>query len=263
MRSLFSATAAVALFSAALHAQPELGRNDTTWSWSKKLDAGQLFRVRNLNGSVDVTASADAQVHVRAEKSWRRGDPSEVHFSVVESTQGVTVCALWFDDVCSEDGSDHRRGDHGNRESHVSVHFLVQLPKGVQIGAYTVNGSVDVRDATAAVRAGSVNGSVNVVTATGPVNATSVNGNVRARLAGLGQGDMDFTTVNGSVDVSLPEPLDAEVDFRTVNGNLSSDWPMQVSGRMSPREIAATIGKGGRRLHLRTVNGNAELRKLR
>ncbi len=262
IRSTMAAIAAAALLSPTLHAQADLGRNDTTWTWARKMDAGQWFHVRDLNGSVDVTASADAQVHVRAEKSWRRGDATEVHFSVVESAEGVTVCALWFDDVCSEDGTDHRRGDHGDRNSHVSVHFLVQVPKGVRIGAHTVNGGVDVRDASAPVRAGSVNGNVSVATSAGPVDATSVNGSVRARLAALGQGDMDFTTVNGSVEVSVPEPFDAEVDFRTVNGNLYSDWPMQVSGRMSTRQIDATIGKGGRRVHLRTVNGNAELRKL-
>jgi hypothetical protein len=34
-----------------------------------------------------------------------------------------------------------------------------------------------------------------------------------------------------------------------------------VSGRINPRRIRATIGSGGRRISLETVNGSVELRK--
>jgi DUF4097 and DUF4098 domain-containing protein YvlB len=46
-----------------------------------------------------------------------------------------------------------------------------------------------------------------------------------------------------------------------VNGSLTSDFPIMVQGRMNPRRIRATIGKGGRRIRLETVNGSVELRK--
>jgi len=47
-----------------------------------------------------------------------------------------------------------------------------------------------------------------------------------------------------------------------VNGSISSDFPLTVSGKLSPRHIRATIGSGGRELRLHTVNGSIELRKL-
>jgi hypothetical protein len=49
--------------------------------------------------------------------------------------------------------------------------------------------------------------------------------------------------------------------MRTVNGHVSSDFPMTVNGRISPRRITATIGRGGMRLDLSTTNGSIELRR--
>ena len=78
----------------------------------------------------------------------------------------------------------------------------------------------------------------------------------------LGNGDLEFSTVNGSITVELPERLDADLRMTTVNGTLSSrDYPLTVTGRFSPQNLRATIGKGGTRLSFSTVNGNVELRK--
>jgi hypothetical protein len=49
--------------------------------------------------------------------------------------------------------------------------------------------------------------------------------------------------------------------MRTVNGRVSSDFPLTLSGRINPRHIRATVGKGGRRLRFSTVNGSVDLRK--
>ena len=77
----------------------------------------------------------------------------------------------------------------------------------------------------------------------------------------LGTGDLEYSTVNGSIEIEVPANLDADLDMRTVNGSLTADFPITVQGRVNPRRMRATIGKGGRRLRLETVNGSVELRK--
>jgi DUF4097 and DUF4098 domain-containing protein YvlB len=77
----------------------------------------------------------------------------------------------------------------------------------------------------------------------------------------LGDKDLEFETVNGGIEVYVPDGLDAEVDMRTVNGGVTSDFPLTVTGRINTRHIRATIGKGGRRLEFRTVNGSVKLLK--
>ena len=64
-------------------------------------------------------------------------------------------------------------------------------------------------------------------------------------------------------DFELPEELNADLRMTTVNGTLSSrDFPLTVSGRFSPQNLRATIGKGGRLLRMSSGNGDLELRKM-
>ncbi len=65
-------------------------------------------------------------------------------------------------------------------------------------------------------------------------------------------------TVNGAASV---DGVTSEVHASTVNGRFQPDWPVTISGRIDPRHLRATLGKGGRRIRLSTVNGNVELRK--
>jgi len=62
----------------------------------------------------------------------------------------------------------------------------------------------------------------------------------------------------GSTDA---DDIDAEVDLSTVNGRFLTDFPVTISGRIDPRRLRATLGKGGPRIRLSTTNGNVELRK--
>ncbi|NNG17091.1 MAG: DUF4097 family beta strand repeat protein, partial [Gemmatimonadales bacterium] len=96
----------------------------------------------------------------------------------------------------------------------------------------------------------------------GHTEATTVNGGIRASMGSADwSGTVDFHTVNGNIDLTLPSNLSAEVRAGTVNGDISTDFPLTVRGRFGPRRISGTIGDGGRRLDLETVNGNISLRK--
>jgi DUF4097 and DUF4098 domain-containing protein YvlB len=112
------------------------------------------------------------------------------------------------------------------------------------------------------VRANTVNGSVDAVSSGGPVQARTVNGSVHVTMGRFdGNQDLDFSSVNGSVIAEFAGDVDADIDLRTVNGRFQTDWPVTISGRIDPRHLRATLGKGGPMIKLSTVNGNVELRK--
>lgn len=271
IRIVFAAAAALVVAAAAGAQdtrQDTRSENGDTFNWQGRVAPGSWLRVSNLNGAVDVVAADGDVAQVHADKEWRRGDPRAVRFEVKQEGGNVTICALWnADDTCEENGmrSHDRRNDRGDRgdRNDVSVHFTVKLPRGVKVAATTVNGGVSVSDASAEVVATSVNGKVDASTSAGSVRATTVNGDMRVRMSSLpADGDLEFTTVNGSITVEVPARFDADIDMSTVNGSLKSDFPMTVTGRIDPRHMRATIGNGGRRLRLRTVNGSVTLRKL-
>ncbi|MGK2962755.1 MAG: DUF4097 family beta strand repeat-containing protein [Gemmatimonadaceae bacterium] len=287
MKKLFviAALVAAAMAPSAVVSQ-ELGRNQETWTWTGRVESGKWFRLSSVNGPVSVEASRDNMVHVRAEKEVRRGAVTDVAFQVVETGGDVRVCALWRRDYCDDEGHHSRRnddddGDRRNR-SDVRVTFTISVPAGVRVSAGTVNGEMIVRNVTSDVRASTVNGrvevanaggevrattvngAVEVTTRNGPVNASTVNGDIDVRMnSAPGDGAMKFKTVNGSVTLRMPESLDANVEMGTMHGSISSDYPVQLSGRFGPRRAQGTIGRGGRRIELETLNGSVSLKKER
>jgi hypothetical protein len=248
-------------------ATPALAQQGSDFRWEGAVRSGRWVRVQNINGDVDVVAASGDRVEITAVKRGR-GDPETVRIEVTRygpNDEDVFVCAIWNDATCdAERGyqSPKRRNRHHDDEDEVEVTFTVRVPRGVNVNAGTVNGGVDVRGVTGEVHAASVNGGVDAVSDGGPVTASTVNGSIRASMRSLGSGDLEFTTVNGSITVELPEELHADLRMTTVNGTLSSrDFPMTVSGRFSPQNLRATIGRGGTRLSFTTVNGNVEIRK--
>lgn len=265
MRSLIVAATLLAttLIARPTHAQE---KEDNSFKWSGDIQSGHRLYARNLNGSIKVEAGSGSKLDITARKHWRRGNPDDVKIVVTQvgANKGdVVVCALWKgQSSCDEDGY-HGRKDNDNGwwgdKNDVSVEIIVKVPAGVNIEATSVNGSVDVDGATAEVIAKSVNGGVSAYS-TGPVKASSVNGGVRARTGAITQ-RTEFSSVNGSITLEIPSDSNLDLEMKTVNGSLDSDFPLQVQGRINPKSIRASIGKGGATLKLSTVNGSIRLRK--
>ena len=257
----------VLLAPAVVSAQTRQNQRDA-FTLSERVPAGQWIRVRNVNGEMRVRASTSDKVEITATKTWRRGDPKDVSIETKKASDGsILVCAIWVNTnaVCTENGySTHNDDHHGwdRDRNDVAVDFEIRVPKGVKVGVWSVNGAVSVDGVSNEVRAGTVNGGVDAVSSGGPVQASTVNGSVRATMGRLdGDQDLNFSTVNGSVVAEFSGDIDADIDLSTVNGRFQTDWPVTITGRIDPRHLRATLGKGGRRIRLSTVNGNVELRK--
>jgi hypothetical protein len=234
---------------------------DSSFTTKQSIAPGGTIRVENLNGSIDVEASDNATTTVSAVKRWRRGDPARVRILVEPGKNGVTVCALWQDEQSCDD---HARHNDNDRHNDVSVQFTVHVAKDVKVDLNTVNGSVDVSGATAAVDAETVNGRVDIATLGGPVSAKTVNGSVRATIEHLIKSSepLELETVNGSVQLEAPADLNADVDAETTNGGIQSDFPLTINSGMIGKHVHGTVGQGGRRVELHTTNGSVKLRKL-
>ena len=254
---------AALLLAAALVLAPTARAQDADpapFTWSGAVGAGGWMQIRNVNGSVRVEGTSGSEVEVRATKRVRRGSADDVRVEVrrFDGGRSVVACAVWGESTCDEDGY---HGRSNTRESDVRVDFVVRVPRGVNVEPHTVNGTVRVADVTGEVRASTVNGDVEAYSLGGPVEVETVNGDVDARMGRVGTRDMRFGTVNGSVTLALPAALDADVELDTVNGHFDADYPLTLSGRVNPRHLRATIGRGGPRLKVSTVNGSVKLKK--
>lgn len=282
MKAVTTLAALAALAATELSAQQIVGRDETTWSVTHRLSAGDWVRVASMNGTVRVTEARGSEVEIRATKDIRKGSVEDVGFVVRKGSGGITVCAVWDDeDECSENG-DYRGGDRPrgwwNRHQ-ARVDFIVSVPASARIRVQSGNGDVMVNGVGAEVVASSGNGRVTVEGATGPVDVSSGNGDIRVTTtagpveASSGNGDidvvmdridgspdMDFTTGNGRITLTVPDNFGAELTSHTGNGRVDVDFPIQMRGRIDPSRLRGTIGKGGGRLSMSSGNGNLQIR---
>lgn len=218
------------------------------FSWKGKAPALYL---RDLNGSIAVEAASGGDIEVTGTVSWKDSNPADIRFETKPGAKGVTICALWpsttGQTTCGENGEFSLSNTKNND---LNVAFKVKLPKGTRLDVQTVNGQVDVSGATAAVKAQTVNGGVHVDTASSEVDLETVNGTIGVSIGAAGAGDVKLQTVNGSIDLKVPSGFDAEVAAGTVNGSVV------IAGQKYRHSAQVTLGKGGRKVNVETVNGS-------
>jgi putative adhesin len=250
------------------------------FAWRGTMAPGGPVLIRNLFGDVTVETGAGDSVEILAEKRWRHNEPQSVQIQVLPSGNGYTACALWRAQraIC-EPGGEY---EHSNRErSDVRVSFTVRVPPRSRVDVSTYSGEITVRgrfgatvartqsgdiavsEVSGPVQATTRNGDIDVETRSGPVTAETVSGDVTAVIHTLGAaGDISLKTRSGDVEVKLPEVLNAEVSATTVNGRVETEYPVTMTGRINSRSLQATIGRGGRKIGLETVNGSIVIGKV-
>ncbi len=252
--ALLPAVAALVLVPRAAAAQNE-------FHWKGKVAPGKAIEIKGVNGDVRAVAGS-GDVEVTAVKHARKSDPDEVKIEVVQHEDGVTICAVYPSDGRRENTCEAGDGGHMNvHDNDVTVDFTVRVPADVRFVGTTVNGQVEAANLASDVQANTVNGSIRISTS-GYAEAQTVNGSIVASMGRATWTDaLDFRTVNGAITLDLPANLSTEVRASTVNGDIVTDFPLMVRGRLGPRSLRGTIGSGGRRLALETVNGSIRLRK--
>jgi DUF4097 and DUF4098 domain-containing protein YvlB len=126
-----------------------------------------------------------------------------------------------------------------------------------------------------------VSGDITVTKIKGSVEADTVSGDIELRDVSEAP-SVDLKTVSGNVvyfgsvqaggryqlnafsgDVRMTIPADSAFDFEanTFNGSIDTDFAITVSGKISPKEIRGTVGKGGATITLKSFSGNVDLKK--
>jgi hypothetical protein len=238
-------------------------RNADDFQWRGVVRPGGTIEVKGVNGDVTAMVASGPEVEVTADRTARRNNPDDVRLEVVEHAGGVTICAVYPSKEAARP-NECRPGTEGRmnvQNNDVTVRFVVRVPTGVRFVGRTVNGDADAQGLNGPVSLATVNGSTTFSTSSYG-EASTVNGSIRGAIGSAGWDDaLAFHTVNGSITLDLPADLSADVRATTVNGEIFTDFPMSVTGRVSRRHVAGTVGGGGRRLDLETVNGSVRLRR--
>jgi DUF4097 and DUF4098 domain-containing protein YvlB len=127
----------------------------------------------------------------------------------------------------------------------------------------TVSGNVDATKVKGSVEVEAVSGDIKLldVSEAQTVSAKSVSGNIT--YVGVIKAGGRYEIKAHSGDVKMTIPADSAFDFEanTFSGDIDSDFEIQVVGKISPREIHGTVGKGGATIILKSFSGNIDLKK--
>lgn len=241
--------------------------SEHTFHWQGRLAADQTIIVKDVTGDISAEAASGDQLEITATKSGFDADEAKV--VLLQTSEGVSVCGI-FPDGDGGEQSDCGAGTHWNTHDHgrsvVRIDFKIRIPKNLRFYAANVNGDVRAEGLGRHAEVVSVNGDVKVSTA-GVAEARTVNGNVEASMGEAEwTGKLEFASVNGSITLEMPADLNADFQFAALNGDMDSDFPLTMKSEHRNHfgpgvKITGQIGKGGRELEVKTVNGSLELHR--
>jgi DUF4097 and DUF4098 domain-containing protein YvlB len=157
--------------------------------------------------------------------------------------------------------------------------LTIQVPRGTNISAKAMRGTLTVTGVNAEIEAHNLNGDVELTAVSGTVLAHSLNGDVKVMMDQVDPTKpMSFSTLNGDIDVSLPAATKARLKLKSDHGDVYSDFDMQLDSSGATiteegtkgkgkykvkvdRSLFGTINGGGPLYSFTTLNGRILLRK--
>lgn len=268
--------AALVAGSLSLSAQSRINRADRAFDdfgrpaddWCRDAERGNRDRTfcdvreQSLPGiaSLDVDTGGNGGIRVRGTS----GATPRIRFRVAAHARSDDDArAIGRDVRITTDGGRIRVSGPrtGNREWW-NVDVEIETPRDLPLTLMTNNGGIAIEDVTGRTRFETTNGGVSLIGVSGDVRGRTVNGGIDVRLdRRWDEGALDVETTNGGVNMVVPPDFNADLHAETTNGGLDIDFPITVQGRLTAlnRRIDTTIGAGGPRLRVRTVNGGVHI----
>jgi hypothetical protein len=145
----------------------------------------------------------------------------------------------------------------------------------------SVSGTIDIRQAGGDVDLRTVSGDIRAEGIKGSIEAENVSGDIRLRdvrdaksirgktISGGIECETDiqpggryyFDALSGGIILRLPASAGFEIEAETFSGSIRTDFPITMSGRISPKALHGTVGAGGATLRVKSFSGTVDIRK--
>ena len=230
---------------------------ERNFSQSYPLAADGRVSLENINGDVTIEGWDGDTVLVEAVIRGSEEAIDRVEIQVDADTDRIAV---------ETDYKNEDRGWSFKGRQNATVDYTVSVPRGARLdGIELVNGDLDIVGVAGNVRAELVNGDLDAHGLSGDVWLETVNGDVEVLLDALGaSAKVQVESVNGEVIVALPPGAGAEIRAETIHGDIDNDFGLEVKkDRYVGRSLEASLGGGGARVELETVNGSIRIRSGR
>jgi hypothetical protein len=244
-------------------ARDTTGQVRVDFNWSGLIARGNQIEIKGVFGNVRAVLASGSDVVVTATRIGQPDEVAAVEIEVVTHSGGVTICAV-YPDVPGQQPNRCAPGNGGNmsvRDSAsgaVQVEFTVQVPREVVFVGRTLTGNAEAIGLESDAFLSTLFGDVRIST-TRLGTAETMAGSIEASI-GLANWDRDleFRTMAGDIVLRIPSNTNADVEVDATAGSITSDFPLNQT---APGVMRGTIGAGGRKLKLATMQGDIRLRR--
>jgi DUF4097 and DUF4098 domain-containing protein YvlB len=127
----------------------------------------------------------------------------------------------------------------------------------------SVSGDIKASGVKGSIELSSISGEIDLkdVAEARSVSAKSVSGNITYVGTLMTGGNYELKSFSGNVEMRIPANSAFDFEASTRSGVIDSDFPIEVSGKISPKEVHGTVNKGGTRIRLSSFSGNIDLKK--
>jgi len=140
------------------------------------------------------------------------------------------------------------------------------------ITATDVTGDADLKTVSGTIKAERIKGSVAAETTSGgieladitearSIRAKVLSGYVRYDGTIVAGGRYSLEALSGTIEVRLPASAAFDLEAETFSGKIQTDFPITVSGTVSPKEMRGTVGGGGATLRVKSFSGGVKIIK--
>ena len=224
-----------------------------TFSYQVDAATQTLFRLENVNGTVEILGSPNVSV---ARVSGERIVGSDSRGDAQRYLDFVSVDIRSTDDWINV-RSDVPRDTDGRT---VTVNYDVILPADMDVEILNVNGEIVIEQIDRRVDVTNTNGNVRLADVHGSAEIDLVNGNVNADVTLPSSGFVDFLVVNGNIALSVPFEVSAMLAADVTNGAINVVGLSVTDATSSSRSLHGQLGGGEGLIDLRTTNGTITIR---
>lgn len=238
------------------------------WKKDFTVNGAPEVRVDSSDGNIEVTTGPQNAVSARViTEGWRIGVG---HVHIVDRQEGNRITL--------EIHTPHITFFGVSRHS---LRVELTVPRNSNLDLHSGDGRISLAQVAGNLRLNSGDGAIEASGLDGHLTATTGDGHitVQGRFDQLdlhsGDGKIDaeiapgskmqsswtVRSADGSVRLRLPQDFASDLDLRTGDGHITLDFPVTVSGRMSPSNIHGKLNGGGELLEVRTADGNIHLER--
>jgi len=223
------------------------------WRKSYTLEPGGRLEVSNVNGRIQVEASAGNQVEIVAQKKARgmSEDAAKEAADRVEIKETVSSSSIHIETKMPQTSGMFR----GSAE----VSYSVRVPAGADVKLTTVNGGIELSRLTGKIDVETTNGGIVAREVGGPIQASTTNGGVEVELTQVASGGVKLECVNGGIKLRLPSEAAATISASVANGGIDADGLKLETTDSSRRSLEARLNGGGPMIKIEGTNGGIKL----